>query len=588
MSSDQETKVYDYHALGLTDDKFREGVANSRTDALTELFDRQNSLAADQQQSPRPELIVQKTIPIFLTHHPIELLEPEFVFPNHNVVLLTADGHRIGANLDSLTTVESVFQFELKTLGRNQMFVNVHVEPLVLLIALLYRRSIRSAPLPLLFETFNAAVQLGVRSIVRIVGQLLTDQSVPNTHVQLFHALKLECPEMANQLWQRIIANFYLIYRHRTYKLLKLNELERLLIHERINIPRGQELPILHNWEKNAEAARNFQPQLRGLKERMIENISSSVVNQNVRQPYSILFSLGGWTPDGPTNRLELFNGYTESWVDPKDEIGELRTSRAYFEAVSMPKHNSFYVIGGFDGNRHYDTSQRFNLNTMRWDQFASMIENRCYVNAARLDSDNILACGGYDSNFRHSSAEIFNVEQNTWRSIASMNLIRSDGQAVELNGQVYVIGGFDGRMIHRSIEFYDPHVDSWTMVGGGLQQRRSGVGALAIHGVIFVAGGFTGRARLKTVEFYDPREGLWHSGHSMATGRSNFGISDLRGDPVVVGGYDGRGTVELGEKFEWRANRWLPLASMQTRRSALSLIRIDGLTNLDQILPNC
>lgn len=68
---------------------------------------------------------------------------------------------------------------------------------------------------------------------------------------------------------------------------------------------------------------------------------------------------------------------------------------------------------------------------------------------------------------------------------------------------------------------------------------------------------------------------------------RSNFGISDLRSDPICVGGYDGHGTTEMCERFDWRADKWVNLPSLRFRRSALSLFRVDNLSNVERLFSN-
>lgn len=66
---------------------------------------------------------------------------------------------------------------------------------------------------------------------------------------------------------------------------------------------------------------------------------------------------------------------------------------------------------------------------------------------------------------------------------------------------------------------------------------------------------------------------------------RSNFGISELRSNPICVGGYDGHGTTKMCERFEWRADKWQTLPALRYRRSALSLFRVDNLSNIERLI---
>ena len=88
------------------------------------------------------------------------------------------------------------------------------------------------------------------------------------------------------------------------------------------------------------------------------------------------------------------------------------------------------------------------------------------------------------------------------------------------MNGQVYVVGGFDGLNCHQTMEAYIPERNEWIQIALPMHYMRSGMKAVQIGGVIMVAGGFDGRRRLRKCEFYDPRVGIWHKLASMQTTR--------------------------------------------------------------------
>lgn len=55
---------------------------------------------------------------------------------------------------------------------------------------------------------------------------------------------------MGEQIWLKIVGEFYKVCLSRTHKLLGAQELKRLLSNERINVARGEEVKILKTWAR--------------------------------------------------------------------------------------------------------------------------------------------------------------------------------------------------------------------------------------------------------------------------------------------------------------------------------------------------
>lgn len=56
------------------------------------------------------------------------------------------------------------------------------------------------------------------------------------------------------------------------------------------------------------------------------------------------------------------------------------------------------------------------------------------------------------------------------------MSAMRSTAGVAVLGGRLYVVGGRDGSVCHRSVECYDPHTNKWTL-RAPMNKRRGGVG---------------------------------------------------------------------------------------------------------------
>lgn len=53
---------------------------------------------------------------------------------------------------------------------------------------------------------------------------------------------------------------------------------------------------------------------------------------------------------------------------------------------------------------------------------------------------------------------------------------MRSTAGVAVMSGRLYVVGGRDGSVCHRSVECYDPHINKWTL-RAPMNKRRGGVG---------------------------------------------------------------------------------------------------------------
>lgn len=105
------------------------------------------------------------------------------------------------------------------------------------------------------------------------------------------------------------------------------------------------------------------------------------------------------------------------------------------------------------------------------------------------------------------------------------MNFARSDASAAELDGRVYVCGGFNGTEPMETTEMYDPVTNEWTMITPMLS-KRSGLGMVNFKQNLYVIGGFDGVNRLRSGEKYDSLKKSWTSIPEMLSPRSNFGIA--------------------------------------------------------------
>jgi kelch-like protein 10 len=293
------------------------------------------------------------------------------------------------------------------------------------------------------------------------------------------------------------------------------------------------------------------------------------------RNPYEILFVVGGISRRRLTNSIETYDPRANRWVKIRDAV--LMGSRVHHGTVVIGFN--IYVIGGSDGRRCLNSCLCFNAVSKTWREVSPMLVCRCYVSTAAL-GELVYALGGYDGLRRQKKAERYDHQKNQWTPIAPMNIRRSDASATTLNGNIYIIGGYNGEEWLNSAEVYNPELNQWTLIPD-MNIRRSGVSCVAYHGHVYAIGGFDGISRMRSVERYSPTTETWTTVPDMQHQRSNFRAEVIEDYIFVMGGFDGSTAINSVECYDGTSNKWFKVTAMNMCRSGMSSCIIMGLPNV-------
>ncbi|XP_023646456.1 kelch-like protein 10 isoform X1 [Paramormyrops kingsleyae] len=294
------------------------------------------------------------------------------------------------------------------------------------------------------------------------------------------------------------------------------------------------------------------------------------------RLPSAILLAISGWSRGSPTNAIEAYDTRADRWVNVTR--GEERP-RPYHGAAYLD--GFVYCIGGFDGVVCFNSVDKFNPVTRKWQEVAPMHSRRCYVSVAVLGGF-IYAMGGFDGHMRHNTVERYHPEANQWTQISPMTEQRSDASATALHGKVYICGGFNGVESLFTAECYNPLTDQWDTIAP-MTNRRSGIGIVAYNEQIYAVGGFDGSNRLRSMEAYNPLTNRWRDVAAMFNPRSNFGIEVVDGLLFAVGGFNGFTTTTNAEYYDKNADSWCSIREMSVGRSGLSCCVVPALPSITQ-----
>jgi len=173
-------------------------------------------------------------------------------------------------------------------------------------------------------------------------------------------------------------------------------------------------------------------------------------------------------------------------------------------------------------------------------------------------------------------------LEVDGWSLAASMPLARSEHAVAELDGKIWVLGGYPpGRLPSNLVQIYDPAANRWSL-GPRLPQPIHHMMAAAVGGRLYVIGGeidgaSTGRPEIFVAHnmVHDPAVGGWVQRAPMPTPRSGGGKAVLGGKIYVAGGRPPGGSAF--EVYDPATDRWEKLPDLPTQRNHLAMAAVGG-----------
>ncbi len=165
------------------------------------------------------------------------------------------------------------------------------------------------------------------------------------------------------------------------------------------------------------------------------------------------------------------------------------------------------------------------------------------------------------------------------WTVRSPMPTPRWGAAGAELDGSIYVIGGWDGKTkFYSTVEVYDPALNTWS-TRPEMPSARARIAAVSFQGKIYVFGGqrFQDSYVTDLVEAYDPARNAWQSRADMPSGRSNMGIAVLNDRVWLVGGWNKSAKSDV-QIYDPRTNKWSEGAALPTPRGGPRAAVVNGI----------
>jgi len=172
-----------------------------------------------------------------------------------------------------------------------------------------------------------------------------------------------------------------------------------------------------------------------------------------------------------------------------------------------------------------------------------------------------------------------FSLEEKVWTLHSKLNLPRKRQQCVVLEDVLYVLGGSSPTTPTNSVEIL--HLGNGSKEwkeGPAMLNKRVSHGAVELNGCIYVIGGWNGQGVVKSVEKFNPKQGTWQEISKYTDIRMKSGVAALDGKLYVVGGcLQTLETCYKAEVFDPEINKWIELPPTKHARTNPVLVPYKG-----------
>jgi cellulose synthase/poly-beta-1,6-N-acetylglucosamine synthase-like glycosyltransferase/transposase len=278
----------------------------------------------------------------------------------------------------------------------------------------------------------------------------------------------------------------------------------------------------------------------------------------------------GNSSTDSTMSSAEIYDPLTNTFAALTNNM---IVRRANSSIITLNDGRALVAGGQTDYGSALTTTEIFDPNTNTFVAGTGMPTARNNFTMVKLNSGKVAAIGGATNSFIGagvSSIDLFDPSTNTWTAAAGgLNTARADANAVLLNnGEVLIVGGYDGSTYHSVAEIFNPVTNTTRRVSGLITPRRAPFMGKLLDGKVVVGGGFTtGGAGSSSSEIYDPVADSWSSLGNMAAGPDNlYNISNgysailLGNGKLYVPPSSGLSTT--AQLFEPLTNTWTSTAS--------------------------
>lgn len=212
----------------------------------------------------------------------------------------------------------------------------------------------------------------------------------------------------------------------------------------------------------------------------------------------------------------------------------------------------TFYLMGGSPGSGVTADAWKYDSSADAWTAIANVPAALMNYQAACIDGI-IYTVGGYNGASHLNAFYMYDTASDTWTSSTWPNA--RTPMVAATDGKLYVFGGNPGPS--NETWMYDPGTGTWNGPLAAMPTARQYGNALAVDGFIYVMGGFG----FNQVERYDPATDTWASGPALTTARHRA-MAAWYGDMIYITGggnssWGALGSTEIYDPAAFPGGSW-------------------------------
>lgn len=235
------------------------------------------------------------------------------------------------------------------------------------------------------------------------------------------------------------------------------------------------------------------------------------------------------------------------------------------------------YIVGGHDGVNSLNVLESYDPVSNSWTTNTPMPTSRQYAGSAAINGLLYVAGGHTLSSCCFDTLEVYDPATDAWATRASLPTPEGGPASASINGKLYVVGGISQSAFNNPrngvVQVYDPTTNTWT-TGSSMPTARAYAAAVEINGQLYVVGGTpTGTSYTGALEVYDPGTDTWTSKAPMPTPRQLLVVAAVNGLLYAIGGDPGDGTPDtvVNEVYDPATDTWTTDAPMPTSRYGMA-----------------
>lgn len=203
------------------------------------------------------------------------------------------------------------------------------------------------------------------------------------------------------------------------------------------------------------------------------------------------------------------------------------------------------------------------------WELGSPMLRPRSEMPAVEIDGT-IYVPGGFSGPIGTADLEAYDVAQDSWKQLSPMPEGRHHLMAAAHGGMLYIFGGSVslGWSPTSTVWKYVPANDAWEQLADMPEERMSGAAA-TIGDTIYIVGGAGGSDRLLA---FESSSGSWRALEGPRQPREHTAAVAFRGELWAIGGrWSGDGELVSVEIYDPAAQTWREGPALQVARGGFA-----------------